>query len=87
MAERSPQNMLGMHLTMAFVPPVEGAPLSDRDRAGLERLDLVVLRIANRDHHDSGTGGQSADSPARFHPAHARHVAVQQHQVYGPFGD
>ena len=38
MAERTPQSMLGMHLTMAFVPPLEGAPLTDRDRAGLERL-------------------------------------------------
>jgi microsomal epoxide hydrolase len=38
MAERTPQSMLGMHLTMAFVPPSENAPLTDRDRAGLERL-------------------------------------------------
>ena len=38
MAGRSPQSLLGMHLTMAFVPPLEGAALTDRDRAGLERL-------------------------------------------------
>jgi pimeloyl-ACP methyl ester carboxylesterase len=38
MAARHPEAMIGMHLTMAFVPPLADAPLTERDRAGLERL-------------------------------------------------
>jgi pimeloyl-ACP methyl ester carboxylesterase len=38
MAARHPEALWGMHLTMAMVPAVEDALLTERDRDGLERL-------------------------------------------------
>jgi pimeloyl-ACP methyl ester carboxylesterase len=38
MAERHPQRLVGMHLTMAAVPPVRDASMTKRDKEGMARL-------------------------------------------------
>src|SRR5215471_16432493 len=48
---------------------------------GFQGFYFVVLRIAYRNHHNSGLRRQFPDSSASLHTTDARHVDIEQHQI------
>src|ERR1700733_15828958 len=47
--------------------------------AGLQRLDLVILTIADRQHKNRHFRVEAPDAPAGLYPSHSRHIDIEKY--------